>query len=299
MMDDRAGQLHNEDEKHGIVGGYVPERADWTIPQDWHLYTAQEHATWKTLFDRQIRLVEGRAAKAYMDGLQDLPITADAIPNFDALSEILTKKTGWQVVAVPGMVPNDVFFDHLANRRFPAGQFIRKAHQLDYLQEPDVFHDIFGHVPMMMNPIMADFMQAYGEGGLRAERLGVLERLARLYWYTVEFGLVEEAGDLRIFGAGILSSFTETRFALEDASPNRIGFDLERVMRTHYRIDEFQESYFVLPSIDSLFDLARTDFGPIYEALADEADLTPSMITSDDHVFHYGTGSYHAALAAK
>ncbi|MBW8881091.1 MAG: phenylalanine 4-monooxygenase [Asticcacaulis sp.] len=298
-MDDRAAQLHTDDEKHGIVGGYVPERPDWTIPQDWHLYTPAEHTTWKTLFDRQIALVEGRACQAYIDGLNDLPITNDAIPNFDALSEALTRRTGWQVVAVPGMVPNDVFFDHLANRRFPAGQFIRKAHQLDYLQEPDVFHDIFGHVPMMMNPVMADFMQAYGEGGLRAERLGVLERLARLYWYTVEFGLVEQPEGLRIFGAGILSSFTETRFALEDASPNRIGFELERVMRTHYRIDEFQESYFVLPSIDSLFDLAQADFGPIYERLAGTEDLVPSTILPTDRVFNRGTGAYHKALADK
>ena len=293
-MDDPAFTL--SDEKHGIVGGYVPERADWTIPQNWQDYTPEEHATWKVLFDRQIARVRGRACQAYLDGLNDLPITADAIPDFAALSDILGRKTGWQVVAVPGMVPNDVFFDHLANRRFPAGQFIRKAHQLDYLQEPDVFHDIFGHVPMMMNPVMADFMQAYGEGGLRAEKLGVLDRLARLYWYTVEFGLVEQPEGLRIFGAGILSSFTETVFALDDASPNRIGFDLKRVMRTQYRIDEFQESYFVLPSIDSLFDLAQTDFGPIYDELAGQADFRPSDILPSDRLFHRGAGAYHASL---
>ncbi len=297
-MDDRPIRSSPAVEKHGIVGSYVPERADWTIPQDWHLYTAEEHTTWTTLFNRQIKQVEGRACQAYLDGLRDLPITADAIPDFDALSDVLMTRTGWRVVAVPGMVPNDVFFDHLANRRFPAGQFIRKARQLDYLQEPDVFHDIFGHVPMMMNPVMADFMQAYGKGGLRAGRLGVLERLARLYWYTVEFGLVEEAGGLRIFGAGILSSFTETRFALEAASPNRLGFDMERVMRTDYRIDEFQESYFVLPSIDSLFALARTDFGPVYERLAGTDDMTPGTVLGDDRVFHRGSGAYHAALVA-
>ncbi len=294
-MDDRA---HIE-EKHGIVGGYVPERPDWTIPQDWHLYTPDEHAVWKTLYERQIKLVPGRASRHYMDGLKELPITADAIPNFDALSEILMKRTGWQVVAVPGMVPNDVFFDHLANRRFPAGQFIRKAHQLDYLQEPDVFHDLFGHVPMMMNPVMADFMQAYGEGGLKALRMGELERIARLYWYTTEFGLIEEAGDVRIFGAGILSSFTETRFALESPSPNRLGFDLERVMSTHYRIDEFQEVYFVLPSIDTLFDLANTSFDPIYERMKGQPEFKPSAVLDSDRVFTRGTGEYHAALLEK
>jgi len=286
------------DEKHGIVGGYVPERADWTIDQNWSAYTPEEHATWKTLFERQIKLVPGRASKAYMDGLKQLSITADEIPDFERLSDIMEKQTGWRIVAVPGMVPNDVFFQHMANRRFPAGQFIRKAHQLDYLQEPDVFHDVFGHVPMMINPVMADFMQAYGEGGLRAEKLGVLDRLARLYWYTVEFGLVEEAEGLRIFGAGILSSFTETRFALESRSPNRVGFDLKRVLRTHYRIDEFQEAYFVLPNLDTLLDLAKTDFGPIYAELESEQDFVPSTLLDDDRVFNRGTGEYHAALSA-
>ena len=283
-------------EKHGVVGGHVPERADWTIAQDWQAYTPAQHATWRTLFERQVQLMPGRACSAFMDGLRDLPIAADQIPDFAQLSDVLMKRTGWQVVAVPGMVPNDVFFDHLANRRFPAGQFIRAAHELDYLQEPDVFHDIFGHVPMMMNPVMADFMQAYGEGGKRAERLGVLDRLARLYWYTVEFGLVEEAGEVRIFGAGILSSFTETRFALESPSPNRIGFDLKRVMRTLYRIDEFQESYFVLPSIDRLLEFAQTDFAPIYEALQALPDLAAATVLGEDRVFTRGTGAYHTGL---
>jgi len=284
------------DERHGIVGGYVPDRADWTIDQNWQAYSSAEHATWKTLFERQIQLIPGRAAQAYMDGLKQLPITAEEIPDFERLSDIMEKRTGWRVVAVPGMVPNDVFFDHLANRRFPAGQFIRKPHQLDYLQEPDVFHDLFGHVPMMMSPVMADFMQAYGEGGKRAEKLGMLDRLARLYWYTVEFGLVEEPQGLRIFGAGILSSFTETRFALESRSPNRVGFDLKRVLRTHYRIDEFQEAYFVLPNLDTLLDLANTDFAPIYAALDGRPDFAPATLLDTDRVFNRGTGEYHAAL---
>ncbi len=283
-------------EKHGIVGGYVPARPDWTIEQDWDAYTAEEHATWRALHARQVALLPGRAAQTYLDGMAALPIGADTIPDFAKLSDALMRRTGWQIVAVPGMVPNDVFFDHLAHRRFPAGQFIRKAHELDYLQEPDVFHDVFGHVPMLMNPVMADFMQAYGEGGKRAERLGVLDRLARLYWYTVEFGLVEEADGVRIFGAGILSSFSETTFACESPSPNRIGFDLRRVMRTLYRIDEFQESYFVLPSIDSLLDFASTDFAPIYDELASLPDIAASQIIDGDRVFTRGTGVYHQAL---
>ncbi|MGZ3298488.1 MAG: phenylalanine 4-monooxygenase [Asticcacaulis sp.] len=276
----------------------MPERADWTIDQNWAGYTPQEHATWKTLFERQIRLIPGRASQAYMDGLSQLPITADEIPDFERLSDIMMKRTGWRVVAVPGMVPNDVFFEHLANRRFPAGQFIRKPHQLDYLQEPDVFHDLFGHVSMMMNTALADFMQAYGEGGLRAGRLGVLDRLARLYWYTVEFGLVEEVDGLRIFGAGILSSFTETRFALESPSPHRIGFELRRVLRTQYRIDAFQEAYFVLPGLDSLLDLASADFSPIYAELEGQSDFAAGELAPEDRLFHRGNGEYHAALNA-
>ncbi len=288
----------NSYEKHGLVGGYVPERPDWTIDQDWAAYTSQDHATWKLLYDRQMRLMPGRASKYHLEGLNDLPVFGDAIPDFERLSDTLEKRTGWRVVAVPGLVPNDVFFTHMANRRFPAGQFIRRPDQLDYLQEPDVFHDIFGHVPMLMNPVMADFMQAYGEGGLRAERLGVMDYLARVYWYTVEFGLIEEGGEVRVFGGGILSSYTETQFALESPSPNRIGFDLERVMRTHYRIDEFQETYFVMPSIDTLFDLANTDFGPLYDRLKTVPDYGLSEVLPTDKVYTRGTGDYHRALLA-
>jgi phenylalanine-4-hydroxylase len=215
---------------------------DWTIPQDWAHYTAEEHATWDTLFARQAKLLPGRASQAYLNGLDVLKLSKPGIPDFRELNDRLAGLTGWQVIAVPGLVPDDVFFEHLAHRRFPAGQFIRKPDQLDYLEEPDVFHDVFGHVPMLMNPAIADFIQAYGEGGLRAQKLGVLDKLARVYWYTVEFGLLQQSDGLRIYGAGIASSFTESVFALDDPSPNRIRFELERVMRTHYRIDDFQES---------------------------------------------------------
>ncbi len=154
---------------------------DWTIDQGWEHYTAVEHATWKTLFERQSRLLPGRACDEFVDGMRDLPITANGIPDFRRLSDVLQRRTGWQVVAVPGLVPDDVFFAHLAQRRFPAGHFIRKPDSLDYLEEPDVFHDVFGHVPMLMNPAIADFVQAYGEGGLRAQRLGMRSPLAQVY----------------------------------------------------------------------------------------------------------------------
>ena len=148
--------------KHGLAAGdaFRPERADWTIDQGWENYTAQDHATWKTLFERQTKMLVGRACDAFVDGMQRLPMVPDEIPDFRRLNEILHQQTGWEVVAVPGLVPDDVFFDHLANRRFPSGQFIRKPHELDYLEEPDVFHDVFGHVPMLMNPAIADYIQA-------------------------------------------------------------------------------------------------------------------------------------------
>ncbi len=285
-----------ETQKHGAAAGEAgrPHNADWTIDQGWENYTAAEHAVWKTLFERQSRLLPGRACDEFVDGMRELPIGADRIPHFEQLSEVLARHTGWQVVAVPGLVPDDVFFDHLANRRFPAGQFIRKANELDYLEEPDVFHDVFGHVPMLMNQVIADFIQAYGVGGLRAQKLGVLPYLARVYWYTVEFGLVEQNGGLRIYGSGIASSYTESVFALDDPSPNRIGFDLERVMRTGYRIDDFQETYFAVGDLAELLELARIDFAPYYERVRGGQDLAPGDLLPTDRVITRGTGHYHA-----
>ena len=270
-------------------------RADWTIDQGWSQYTPQEHAVWKMLFERQSKLLPGRACDEFVRGMQDLPIGPDQIPNFEQLSETLSQRTGWQIVAVPGLVPDDVFFEHLAHRRFPAGHFIRKPHELDYLEEPDVFHDVFGHVPMLMNPAIADYIQAYGEGGLRAKRLGVLEKLARVYWYTVEFGLVKQPDGLGVYGAGIASSATETVFSVEDDSPNRVAFDLERVMRTNYRIDDFQETYFVLDNLTDLLELARIDFAPLYERVAGASDFEPGDILPTDVVLTHGSGRYHAA----
>lgn len=273
---------------------------DYTIPQHWAHYSATDHAVWKTLFERQTALLPQLACREFVEGMRALPLSAEAIPDFAALNEVLMPRTGWQVVAVPGLVPDEVFFNHLANRRFPSGNFIRRADQLDYLQEPDVFHDVFGHVPMLMHPVMADFIQLYGEAGLRAQRIGKLTELARVYWYTVEFGLVKEqvpgeAGiqeALRIYGAGIASSFTESGFSVQSASPHRIGFDLEQVMRTRYRIDDFQECYFVLDSLDDLLALARIDFDPVYERLNGGPTYAPADVLATDRVFQQGDGSY-------
>ena len=260
-------------------------RADWTVPQDWDRYSAQDHAVWDQLFARQTKMLEGRVTEAFLKGLDVLRLSKPGIPHFEELSQRLSALTGWQVVAVPGLVPDEVFFEHLANRRFVAGRFIRGPEQLDYLQEPDVFHDLFGHVPLLSDPVFADYMQAYGEGGLRAARLGTLEKLARLYWYTVEFGLIREKGVLKLYGAGIASSYGESLYALDDPTPNRIAFDLERVMRTDYRIDSYQQCYFVIEDFETLrHQTADADFAPLYRRLEGMKDLAPDTLLPSDRL---------------
>jgi phenylalanine-4-hydroxylase len=272
--------------------------ADWTIPQAWERYSAAEHAVWDELFARQSALLSGRAAPEFLAGLDILHLSRPGIPNFEELNEKLGRTTGWSVVAVPGLVPDDVFFEHLANRRFVAGRFIRRADQLDYLQEPDIFHDVFGHVPMLAHPVFADYMQAYGEGGLRAKAFGAIDKLARLYWYTVEFGLIRNGDALNIYGAGIVSSRGESMFALDDPSPNRIGFDMERVMRTRYRIDDYQQAYFVIDSFDQLLrDTLETDFAPLYARLETLPDLDVADVLAEDQVITRGTQHYALAKA--
>ena len=274
---------------------YPDIAADFTIAQHWQHYSAAEHAIWRTLFERQSKVLPGRACQEFLDGLERLTLVPDAIPDFELLSEQLSRLTGWRVVAVPSLVPDDIFFDHLANRRFPAGQFIRTAQQLDYIEEPDVFHDVFGHVPMLAHPVFADYMQAYGKGGQRAlAEFGALKNLARLYWYTVEFGLIESAEGLRIYGSGIVSSSAESVYAVESPSPNRIGFELERVMRTDYRIDDYQESYFVISSFEDLFAETYKDFAAIYPRLAGGPVHKPGDILAEDRVLTRGTHSYRA-----
>ncbi len=285
----------------GSVSPYAPDEsrrpppgaaADWTIDQAWEAYEDGEHDVWRTLYERQADLLPGRACDAFMRGLDALDLHRGGIPDFRRINLDLERLTGWNVVAVPGLVPDDIFFEHLANRRFPAGQFIRRADQLDYLQEPDIFHDVFGHVPMLTDPTFADYMQAYGRGGLRAQHLHHLHHLARLYWYTVEFGLMASDTGLRLYGAGIVSSRAESLFALEDPSPNRLGFDLERVMRTPYRIDDFQQVYFVIPSLEALLNATLQDFGPIYDRLDRAEDLGIEDVLPGDAVITRGSQLY-------
>jgi phenylalanine-4-hydroxylase len=258
---------------------------DHTIEQNWQDYSESEHAIWRLLFERQQKLLKRRACREYLDGLRALGVAAGGIPDFRQLSDILDRATGWRVVAVPGLVPDDVFFAFLAARRFPSTCFVRRRDQLDYLQEPDVFHDICGHVPMLMNPVFADYMQAYGEGGLKALRLGHLDHLARLYWYTVEFGLIATSEGLRIYGSGILSSAGESVYCLEDPRPHRLWFDLRRVMRTEYHIDRYQETYFVIDDYAQLFAATRPDFAPIYREIAVLPDIPAGAVLPEDSEF--------------
>jgi phenylalanine-4-hydroxylase len=263
---------------------------DWTVPQDWAAYTQAEHALWDQLFARQSRLLVGRATPAFLKGLDVLHLSKPGVPDFAELSERLTRLTGWSVVAVPGLVPDEVFFEHLAHRRFVAGRFLRRPDQIDYLEEPDVFHDVFGHVPLLSDPVFADYMQAYGEGGLRAARLGAIDRLARLYWHTVEFGLIRGDQGLRIYGAGIVSSKGESLYALEDPAPPRIAFDMPRVMRTRYKIDDYQGAYFVIDSFEGLLkQTLETDFAPLYRALAETPDIAPGQVIAGDTLISVGT----------
>jgi phenylalanine-4-hydroxylase len=265
---------------------------DFTIDQDWTSYSAAEHHRWDRLFKRSRAILQGRACHEFIAALNVLELSQSGIPHMERLSDRLEKLTGWRVVPVSALVPDEVFFNHLANRRFPAGAFIRPEPEMDYLEEPDIFHDVFGHVPLLANPVYANFMQAYGEGGQRAMRLGHLPNLARLYWYTVEFGLMQTNRGLRIIGAGIMSSYTESVFALESDSPNRVAFNLERVMRTKYIIDDFQQTYFVIDSFDKLLEECYQDFGPLYERIGVASDIDAHELLDGDNVLSKGTLAY-------
>jgi len=255
-------------------------------------YTPDDHDVWRTLYKRQSGILPKRAITQFTDSLSTLGINQTRIPDNDEINSILMSRTGWQIIPVAGLMPEEPFFELLANRRFPIGNFIRGKEQLDYLQEPDVFHDLFGHVPILIDPVFADYMEAFGKGGLKAAKEGTLEKVGRLYWYTVEFGLIQEAQKLHIYGAGILSSATESVFCLEDPSPNRLKFDLKRCLNTRFQIDDFQDNYFVIDSFKQLFEETYKDFAPIYKELADKPEYNPGDIVEGDKVIHKGTGAY-------
>jgi len=266
-----------------LRGDYSLAGADYTVPQAWESYTAAEHAVWRTLYTRQIDLIERYAAPEFVAGAHALNASAERIPRMDETNQVLEQATGWRVVAVPGLIPEEQFFAHLAARRFPVTRWIRRVDELDYLSEPDIFHDFFGHVPLLTNPMFARFMQAYGEAGPKAIAAGALPMLARLYWYMVEFGLIATPAGLRVYGSGILSSQGETVYSIEDPRPHRIAFDLERVMRTAYLIDDFQRTYFVIDSFEQLFRAGYdTDFAPIYSRYGATAPIAAGVVLPTD-----------------
>jgi phenylalanine-4-hydroxylase len=292
VMDNRPppAALADAPTAHGLRGDYSAMRPDWTLDQPMHAYTPEDHARWRMLYERQTKLVADYAAPVFVQSLRAMEC-ADGIPDIDKLSARLKKATNWEVVAVPGLLPGEVFFEHLANRRFPATWWIRTAEEIDYLVEPDCFHDLFGHVPLLFDPVFADYMQQYGLGGPKAMAHDAVDILARLYWYMVEFGLIQTPDGVKAYGAGMLSSFGETQFSIDDPAPNRIGFDLERVMRTRYWIDRYQSTYFVLPSFEKLFrDSIDTDFGPLYERIKGVEPYAPDAVLATDTVIHRGTG---------
>ena len=265
---------------------------DWLEPAQ-TVYSADEHAVWDTLYARQLEVLPGRAATAFLRGLETLDLGMGGIPDFGRLSAELGARTGWSVVPVPMLIPDHVFFWHLANRRFPAGNFIRTRENLDYIQEPDVFHDVFGHVPMLADPVYADYMQEYGRAGWKAMRYNRLKALGALYWYTVEFGLILEADGIKAYGAGILSGPSEAVFAVEAQSPNRIMLHVDRVMRTDYVIDDLQPTYFVIESFDDLFhQTVERDFDRLYKSLSPAFTYANSAVIDVDDVLHRGTQEY-------
>jgi phenylalanine-4-hydroxylase len=265
-------------------GDYAGARGDYTCEQPWDSYSAADHDLYRRLYARQAAQLEGLACDEFVSAVKHLG-SPTSIPRFDALSEKVYRATKWEIVAVPGLIPEEAFFSLLSQRRFPVTGWIRKPEEFDYVVEPDVFHDLFGHVPLLFNPMFADYMQAYGAGGLKASRLTSCEYLARLYWYTVEFGLISTPAGLRAYGAGMLSSAGELRHSVSSPAPQRLGFDLERIMRTRYKIDDYQASYFVIESFDQLFNATAPDFAPVYARVALEREIAADDRLPTDLVF--------------
>lgn len=223
---------------------------DYVVPQRWTSFTDEDHETWDLLFERQVKLLGSRIVSPFLEGLDLLRLSRSGVPDLAELNSTLEPRTGWRTVAVPGLVPDQTFFAMLSERIFPIGNFIRKRHELDYLEEPDCFHDLFGHIPMLAHGPFSEMVEHIGRLGLAAIDAGEGARVARLYWHTVEFGLANEDGELRIMGAGLASSFGEARFCLESDTVERLPFSLRRAIRSPYRYDAFQPRYLVSSSLD-------------------------------------------------
>lgn len=268
-------------------GDYSRARADYTCEQDWTAYSAADHDTYHRLYQRQSALLPGLACDAFIAALPRLG-AGEQIPRFDDINERLYKATKWEIVAVPGLIPEVPFFSLLAERKFPVTDWIRTPEEFDYVVEPDIFHDLFGHVPLLFDPVLADYVQRYGQGGLKAHALGACEHLSRLYWYTIEFGLMRQKDGLRAYGAGILSSPGELPYSVTSPEPQRIALDLLRCMRTRYKIDTFQQTYFVIDSFEQLFELTAPDFTPYYDQVKGLGEIAANQHIASDSAITVG-----------
>jgi phenylalanine-4-hydroxylase len=286
-----AANVAGLDPTLGLRGDYSQMDADWVTAQNWEDYTAAEHDLWRQLYARQVVVARKYAASAFLTGLKTLQMPEDRIPRFEEASEKLHALTGWTIVAVPGLIPEDAFFLHLAKRRFPVTVWLRRPDEIDYLVEPDVFHDFFGHVPLLSQPVFADYLQEYGRKGIEAIELGTTKMLTRLFWYMVEFGLIRGVDGIKAYGAGMLSSATETAFSVESKEPHRIKFDLMRVMQTDYRIDSFQQTYFVIDDFAELFGAMQQPFAPVYDLVQPRPLIPATTILGTDTVLQRGTQS--------
>jgi phenylalanine-4-hydroxylase len=260
------------DASHHLRGNYQSIRDDYTLDQDWDAYSPAEHDRWRRLYERQSSMMDRYAVALVSEKTRELRYER-GIPRFTEVNAALAPATGWKLVAVPGLLPDDIFFTHLANRSFPVTVWLRREDEFDYIVEPDIFHDFFGHVPLLFDGVFADYLQKFGKGALKAKSLKSLEYLARLYWYTVEFGLIQTSAGLRTYGAGILSSGGELPYSVESPSPYRVHLDILRCMQTRYKIDSYQETYFVIDSFQELFDKTDPDFSPYYDSLHGRDDL--------------------------
>jgi phenylalanine-4-hydroxylase len=262
----------------GLRGDYSRCRSDFTVAQGYD-YSAEQQEVWRLLCERQTKLTKRLAHHSYLDGVEALGLTG-AIPDFGEVSARLKPMTGWEIIAVPGLIPAGPFFEHLANRRFCVTNWLRTRGELDYIVEPDMFHDFFGHVPILTQPAFADFMQLYGEKAAKAFDIGGGTLMERLYWYTAEYGLIADPGQpVKAFGAGLMSSYTELQFAVTGKDAHHVPFDLETVMRTGYEIDKFQRAYFVLPSFETLRAALQTaDLAAIIERRKDQPPIDPGSV---------------------
>lgn len=282
---------------HAILDAQTVEEC--IVEQRWSNYSLADHNTWKTLYNRQLEVLRGHICAEYLEGLRTLHLEAEEVPDFEQMNRHLRAATGWEVLPVPGLIASKPFFTMLSNKQFPAGTFIRTPEQLDYLEEPDIFHDVFGHVPLLTNQAYASYMQEYGRAGLAALEQKGIKFLARLNWHTIEFGLIGQGTDIKIYGAGIISSFGETKYVIHDPSANFVQFDLERVLRTGYYIDDFQATYFVISSFDTLFEkMAQTAFSSLYQDYRSKPTLSPFTLLESDVVLRRGTNEYTKEFAA-